>query len=168
MTTPFQKQKLRSFIADLAEQDQWPEDLAEQASALTADDPVYPEMAAVANGLVAAIGAGINLGPEEVWPGVKERFLQVVPKGEDGRPDQLELLTYQCLHALSEGAESEYFRSRLEAFPGPYAAGGFSSAIDYLVYSVAVELDESPESVYAGVRAGQYSGEGAEAGATQG
>ena len=168
MTTPFQKQKLRSFIADLAEQDQWPEDLAAQASELTAESAVYPETAAIATGLVGAIGAGINLGPEDVWPGVKERFLQVAPKGEDGQPGQLELLTYQCLHALSEGAESEYFCSRLEAFPGPYAARGFSSAIDYLVYSVAVELDESPESVYAGVRAGEYSSEGAEAGAAQG
>lgn len=163
MTTPFQKQKLRSFIADLAEQDPWPDDLAAQASELTGESEVYPEMATIATGLVASIGAGINLDPEDVWPGVKERFLQVAPKGEDGQPGQLELLTYQCLHALSEGAGSEYFRSRLEAFPGPYAARGFSSAIDYLVYSVAVELDESPESVYAGVRAGQYS-EGAGAG----
>ena len=116
MTTPFQKQKLRSFIADLAEQDQWPEDLAAQASELTAESAVYPETAAIATGLVGAIGAGINLGPEDVWPGVKERFLQVAPKGEDGQPGQLELLTYQCLHALSEGAESEYFRRRTSAY----------------------------------------------------
>lgn len=159
MTTPFQKQKLRSLIADLAEQDQWPEDLAEQAAALGPEDPVYPEMARVAHGLVEAIGAGISLGAEDVWPGVKERFLQVAPKGVDGRPEQRELLTYQCLHALSEGADSAYFRSRLQAFPGAFAARGFSSAVDYLVYSVAVELDETPESVYAGVRAGQYSEE---------
>lgn len=155
----------RDLIVDMLEQDPWPPAVERQAADLAPDSPVYRQMESMADGLVIAVARQWGEeDPATVAEEVVDHFGSQETLGTDGKPAPEFLITRTALACLvSMGVMAPQWSGLAGTFGQPVLARAAAEALRFLALQAAAQTDRLPEQLFAGLRGGEFSGEGSDA-----